>query len=287
MRLEYDDIRDKHAGTPCYVTLHGPSLTPHVQAIEEEQERGTAIRISVNNWFHFFDSSPDYWVFANSQLTVESCILNNGTWKQFGYPDNMMNEVNVPLLFADTVDLTDYEFIDRELKCDYLGYDQRHLKGHRCVEILKNFRNHYQKHGDYDFKDYGNNPVMWAPPRMSAWGFGNGACCERLQERPTIQEELQNSSGYSEHYSTGDTVAVHAIAFAIIMGCNPIKIVGMDLDYGKGYADNKVDHFVPTSNDDWFKLEKNLINDLNILSESAKMRNIKIEDLSANRFDIF
>ena len=41
-------------------------------------------------------------------------------------------------------------------------------------------------------------------------------------DRLTIQEYLQEISGCDQHYSTGDTVAFHAIAFAIIMGCNPI-----------------------------------------------------------------
>jgi len=288
MRLEYEDIKNKHSGTSCYVTLHGPSLTPHIKAIEEEQKDKKAMRISVNDWFHFFDTSPDYWVFSHSQTTIESCLLNSGTWKHFKYPPRIMNEVKVPVLFADSVDLTDYGLIEAELECDYLGYDQRHFQGDRCVEILKNFRNHYQKHGDYDFKDYGNNPVMWAPPRMPAWGFGNGVCCERIEDRLTIQEELQKISGHNEHYSTGDTVALHAIAFAIIMGFNPIKIVGMDLDYRKGYAGKKDgDTKTPMANDDWIKLEANLLNDLKILHESAKMLGTTIEDLSDNRFNIF
>jgi hypothetical protein len=122
---------------------------------------------------------------------------------------------------------------------------------------------------------------MWQPPRFGGregWaGFDLfGRCCGRIVEgRPTVQEELQRVSDYNEHYSSGDTVALHMIAFAVIMGCSPIYISGMDLDYREGYAN---DQAVPV-NDDWQRLNANLVNDLRIINESAKKRGIKIINL--------
>ena len=60
MKLEYKDIIDKHKGTPCIVALHGPSLSPHIDKIQELQKQSKAIRISVNEWFDFFEEKPDY-----------------------------------------------------------------------------------------------------------------------------------------------------------------------------------------------------------------------------------
>ena len=90
--------------------------------------------------------------------------------------------------------------------------------------------------------------------------------------RLTIQEELQGVSNYTEHYSPGDTVILHAIAFAIIMGCNPIYVAGMDLDYANGYVNGNES---PTD-DVWQKQDVNLINDIRILNESAKNINVNI-----------
>ena len=53
---------------------------------------------------------------------------------------------------------------------------------------------------------------------------------------PTVQEYLKNISNSDQHCSTADTVAIEMLSFAIIMGCNPIYISGMDLDYSKGYS---------------------------------------------------
>lgn len=278
MKLKIEDLEGKHKGQECYVALHGPSLNSKLEEIESRQKEGV-LRFSVNEWYDFFESKPDYWVLANSESTIDKYVF--GT-------DKMSSE-SPTVLFADTVDMTDYRTIEQILNCDYLGYDQRHFKGHKCLDILKNFRQYKNTNDDFNFKEYGNNSIMFEPPRIqSGAGFSvyNRKCCSRIEKRNTIQEELMRISGYNQHYSTGDTVALHAIAFALIMGCNPINIVGMDLDYSGGYAKNKANLSTPNNND-WHYLEKNLINDLTVLRESAKMMNIQINDLSNSRFDIF
>ena len=143
-----------------------------------------------------------------------------------------------------------------------------------------------------DFKRFGNNGIMWDYGRWAYAGLCEAARWELHggQWRPynvypcnkvgdssvkPVQEVLQRVSGLDCHYSTGDTVILHAIAFAILAGCNPIYITGMDLDYGEGYAN---DENTPR-NDDWQQLSKNLINDLRILNESARMRGIEIINL--------
>jgi hypothetical protein len=106
-------------------------------------------------------------------------------------------------------------------------------------------------------------------------------CGKYFTGEKTIQEEVQKYTGHHEHYSTGDTVAVHMIAIAILMGCNPIKIYGVDMDYTKGYAKNDgiLDKEIP-ENDIFAPLKSNVSNDIRILTESAKNIGVDIYDYS-------
>ena len=309
MRLEIFQLVDRHINSPALIAGHGPSLSRHVEQIESMQKENELIRFSMNDWFKIFNSAPNYWVLANTIDTV-------GRYVQ------VMNQCKSTVLFADTVDLTDDEFTNQNLQCDYFPYDQRHFKGHTCAQIWHNFSNHVvglPLFKNYNFSYYGNNSIMWQPgvatpqtPPIRWYRPENISaamnCCCRIQDkavvqseaaqlhsqwqenpykkadmsflptlgtRLTIQEYLQRISGHNAHYSPGDTVILHAIAAAIIMGCNPIYVAGMDLDYSVGYADGSQ----TPADDGWQKESTNLINDLRILNESAKERNIRIINL--------
>ena len=109
------------------------------------------------------------------------------------------NAKNATIVYADTVDLTPQEFVHKNLTVDYLPYDQRHFNFKRCEK--------------------------------------SAPCCNNFQMwRPTIQEELLAYSAFEFPYSTGDTVALHMLALAILLGCKKIFITGVDLDYGNGYV---------------------------------------------------
>tara|TARA_Y100000592_G_scaffold56027_3_gene88117 strand:+ start:2259 stop:2981 length:723 start_codon:yes stop_codon:yes gene_type:complete len=215
----------------------------------------------MNNWYDHFDVPPDYWVISNSEYSIPLMYKE-------------MNKYGSPILYSKDGDDSSDEYIQETLTCDYLPYDQRHFKGHDCVTILKNFEDHYIKNNNFNFKEYGNNNIMWHPPRIGGgdgWaGFDlYGRCCKGIEKNElTIQEHLQKLAKYEKHYSTGDTVAFHAIAFAILMGCNPIYISGMDLDYSRGYANaNKhvpFGHFYM-----WQENSENLLSDMRILLSSA------------------
>tara|TARA_R110000787_G_scaffold240925_3_gene347129 strand:- start:747 stop:1733 length:987 start_codon:yes stop_codon:yes gene_type:complete len=312
MRLEIGQLIDRHIGKPAIVTGHGPSLSQNIEQIESMQKDDKIIRFSLNDWFKFFRTPPEYWVLANNIDTVSRHL-------------QVMNECNSTVLLGDTVDLTSDEFMEQKLQCDYFPYDQRHFKGHTCAQIWYNFSNHAvscQNKKDYKFTYYGNNSKMWNPTDAGSavppirWELPANIsaaksvknCCYRIQNketvqaearqletlwettpneredvkfsppqrvRLTIQENLQKISGHESHYSPGDTVILHAIAAAIIMGCNPIYITGMDLDYSIGYANGTR----PPNDNGWQKENVNLINDLKILEESAKKRNIRIINL--------
>lgn len=263
MEFKLEDIVDKFKGEAAVIAAHGGSLNKVKEKIDELHQEGKIKRFSMNNCFNFFITSPDVWVLASSVDTVKAY-------------KNVMNSYNAKVFFSDTADPTATAENIAALTCDFCNYDQRHFAHQNCKQIYDSFLEHYNEHADCDFFDYGNNAVMWQDPRFrDGAGFDKdqkGFCCSRIQQsRKTIQEVLQDVSGYSQHYSTGDSVAIHAIALAILYGCNPIYIAGMDLDYGKGYANS-----TSAPSDPWVALEKNMLSDLNILNESAKARGISI-----------
>ena len=267
---EIEDIIDIHIGFPAVVCAHGPSLNDHKDTIERLHNEKKIIRFSVNDWFDIFDSKPDYWAISNPE------------YQFLGWADKF-NSYDSFLLFSTTCrERSSNSFIREHLKCRNILFDQRHFKGHNCLEILKNFKSYHEENKDFNFTDYGNNSSMFTPvPNQPAGSFGfdvTEECC-RNKMQTTIQEMLQKTSDYESHYSTGDTVTLHTIAFAILMGCNPIYISGLDLDYSLGYASEmsfpmNMDHYSV-----WQEGKKNLINDLNILNDSAKNRGIEIINL--------
>ncbi len=267
VKMHIEDIKGSGKGKSAIICAHGPSLNKHKEQIKKLQESGDMIRFSPNNWFDFFDSSPDYWVLASNVDTIERY-------------HEVMNKTAAKVFFADSVDLTSYDFIDKELRCDYFGYDQRHFKNHRCLQILKNFKNHQTKNNNFNFLEYGNNSSMWQPPFGGVPGGVDirERCCHRIDEnRKTIQETLQEFSGHNKHYSTGNTVALHMLAFAIIMNFDTIYIAGLDLDYNLGYAN---DNLVAPA--DFWKNSpetRNLVNDLQIIKQSADLVGTKIVNL--------
>jgi hypothetical protein len=183
--------------------------------------------------------------------------------------------------YADSVDGTGRKKII-DSKLNVFGYDQRHFKNKDCKLIIEDYLSFKDKS---NFLEYGNNNIMWHDgrdaPEVGFAGFNQfGYCCtQKITNRPTVQEYLQKISKTKQHYSTGDTVALHAISFAIILGLNPIYVCGLDLNYKLGYANG---NSCPYQDDEWNKFKNNTLNDLNILNESAANREIKIINLTQN-----
>lgn len=148
---------------------------------------------------------------------------------------------NSTIVHADSVDPTPNWWIDGNFKdVNYIGYDQRHFNNSKC----KNCPN---------------------------------GCSNFIEGRLTIQEELQKYTNYKEKYSSGDTVAVHMLALSILMGCKKIFITGVDLDYKKGYYNSYRPPIMATEFDPYLK---NILNDFEIINESAKNIGVEIINLS-------
>ena len=276
MQLGIGDIIDRHKEQPCFIACHGPSLNQYKEELISARKDNKILRLSVNNWWDYFETPPDYWILSSSEhaFTIRKV-----------FP--ILSETAVPIFFSDDGDFTPKSFIEQNLKSDWLVYDQRHWEGKDCIKILKEFKRHYEKHKNFHFTRFGNNEIMWHPPRCftnSGHALDRRCCAQNVPARVTLQEELQRLTGATAHYSTGDTVALHAIAFAILMGCNPIYVAGMDLDYNKGYANPEMEDWrvKAAGPNDWAPVHKNLQNDIKILNDSAKKRGTKIINLNKN-----
>jgi hypothetical protein len=189
------------------------------------------IELSKNSDEYAFLSTNHYDKMFN--LSADYRIIAN-SHLTVGSVHNMFNSKPNMLLYADSVDTTPRDLVKRLLKVDYIGYDQRHFKSKPC-----------------------NKPT---------------ACCNHIiKDRLTVQEELQKYTQNEKHYGDGSTVALHMLAFSILMGCNPIYIFGVDLNYSKGYANpnfRNPSSFAPYLSD--------ILNDFKTIKESAEKIGVKI-----------
>lgn len=156
-----------------------------------------------------------------------------------------INYFGVTLFYSDSIDLTSRGWVDANIFVDYLPYDQRHFKGKQC---------------------------------NASW-YG---CCDRIiPGRLTIQEQLSRYTKSSTHYGPGSTVTLHMLSFAILLGCDPIYFVGIDLDYRLGYAKNSINRATPevdTLND----FVPDILKDMRVIKKSAQKIGVKIRNLNIN-----
>ena len=302
MELTFDNIVDKHNGEECFIALHGPSMSPYIKKVQELQRTRGLKRISVNQWYDYFNEKPDYWVVSNTEYSIYNSIAPNFFWDEYnkGWPKNVFNKYNVPLFFNDTADLTPYDFIENNLKCDYLPYDSKHFKNRSCKEILLSFKKYWEENRDFNFAEYGNNTEMWQKLSTegtscdtswatfaSGWSRNVKCCHRRREDRLTIQEKLQSYSGADQHAGVGTSVGMFAIMFAVLMGFKKIYVAGYDMDYGLGYANPEATGYQHHINlgaiGHWKVIHRNtILNDLTIINNSAKLVGSEIINLNTN-----
>ena len=198
---------------------------------------------------------PNEWYNFPHETTPDYWVVSNPSLtvtSQLG----LLNKWEVPFLWASSLDGTSREFVEEKLEVDCLAYRQGGIGGD---------------------------------------GSGADRGCpydafhrDDINEAKTIQEFLQALALHTEHYSTGITVASHMIAFALIMGCNPIYLSGMDLRYNEpgelnGYAQTKegvvLDRPGSTT---WDRQRHVLLGDMKILNDTALAMNRKIINLNKN-----
>tara|TARA_R100001377_G_C3168191_1_gene102052 strand:- start:96 stop:950 length:855 start_codon:yes stop_codon:yes gene_type:complete len=268
--LNIEDIIDKHKGTPAVIECHGPSANLNRKKINELSKNIELISIATNEWYEFEDRlKPNYWIRAHTGGNGGLSI--NKDLEIF----NHYSEGTIPLLNCDTVDSTPLKFVIDNLKCPYLPYDNRHFDGLSCEENYKKDPEGYLAH-----------------PRNIFFKFVKDCCdTRRLPNRITMQEELAKYSNHNKHFGTsGMTVALTMIAFATLMGCNPIYLNGIDLDYfgeegvyAKVKNGSKIMNGFTPGSQTWQGWRRDwTIKDMNIINDSAKKIGTKIINLNHN-----
>lgn len=241
--LSLKDLQDSHVGQAGLVLAHGPSLNkikPHL----EDFRKANGVIFGCNDWYKMYSVTPDYWVMANADINVQT------ECKKIHESQDQLRA----LIYADSADVTDRRWIEKNFNVPVLAYDQRHFQGSPCSKRrLK--------------------PYKILKRRL----LRNKICCDQIiPGRLTIQEYLAKYLGSEMRYSTGNTVALHQISLAIIAGCNPIYFVGVDLDYRLGYANKSFPPDVA-----YFDLDKNeILRDLLTIRDAADKKGIQIKNLN-------
>ena len=172
--------------------------------------------------------------------------IENDYWVMANHEMNIFNShhrfnkyLKTTLVWADSVDQTPLSVAMSLLKVPYITYDQRHFENKPCP----------------------NCPIG----------------CRVLPGRLTIQEKLQTYTKYSTHYGTGSTVALHATTLAILLGCNPVHVYGVDLNCRLGYVDNKSQ---PKALHAFDENITDIANDFDIINKSAHNIGVRLVNYS-------
>lgn len=124
-------------------------------------------------------------------------------------------------------------------------------------------------------------------------GYDFNFDCIRYSSDPThadsIQLELKKYTHSGIRYGVGCNVGLHVITFSILMGCNPIYLIGFDVDHGLGFAKNNAGYSVEYMKKyDPITLRKdyaeNYIADLETINNSAHNVGVNIINLNKNAF---
>ena len=133
---------------------------------------------------------------------------------EFPVPEKHLDIINsfkeTVFIFSDSVTysrrLINLEYLQNNLKVKWFAYDQRHFNQRPCKNRIS-------------------------------------SCCKLLNIYPgrlTIQEYIQKKFNRPDHYSSASTVAIHALAFAILLGCSPIYLQGIEIPvYANEYMHKK------------------------------------------------
>lgn len=247
MQLQFPEIFDFDKGKTGFVLGLGSSLRKNLDMLRKlHNDKYHYKIISCNNMDIMTDINFDYWMLAQpADISNPFCIQNS--WERYNARKNTL------FLYTDCLDLTPRKWVADHLTINYIGYDQRHWGGEHCT--------------------WGDLPQ------------GQHICCERIiKERKCIQEYLMQYTKVNYHYGAADTVGVHMVALAVMLGLNPIYITGIDLDYTNGYVNNDIPTIATRL---WMgnsvmkdeKMVERILRDLESIRTAAENIGVKIYDL--------
>ena len=182
--------------------------------------------------------SCNEWDIKAPYLRVNYWVLSS-TVNTIDQRHERFNNSGATIVYEEGLDYTPREKVKQLLKVNYCPYDQRHYEG-QCKT--------------------GQRP-----------GGRNWCCDFNIPERLTIMQYLQKITGYEQFYKKTDSVALNMTTFAILLGFNPISILGVDLDYKIPYAAGSYSACMIKYNDNiLLNYRKDIIESFEIINESAK-----------------
>ena len=193
MRLSLQNIVNLHENMPC-VIIGG---SPNFKNFDYQSFRG--IKIATGSVAIRLNNicKFDYWVNSNNEFPIPEVPFHLEIINSFK---------DYTFVLSDTAAYNslwkkDKKFLEDNILPNWLTFDERHFHKEQCVK-KKN-------------------------------------CCNILNENlindqyKTIQEFVAELYGSSEFPKQGGTVAEYGLALALILGCNPIYIQGVDLPLSK------------------------------------------------------
>jgi hypothetical protein len=208
--------------------------------------KGPSLNIYLNKLKNCYKNKKDLFCFlavndyeSVIDFDVDYRVVANSVFTILNEHKRFNKKKQTRLLYSDSVDTTNDKIVNFLLDIEYLNYDQRHFNGQKCIPVQN--------------------------------------CCKKITPRFTIQEYLKNYCKTDFTYSSGSTVALHLLAFSILMGCKNIFLFGVDLDYKLGYANPKL------YNDDSFDpYLQDIMNDFKIINQMAKNIGVNVYNTSYN-----
>jgi hypothetical protein len=188
--IDYSHFINLHQGQPTVIV----GGSKGIERFPYKDFNGVVISMGdvplrANNIF-----KTDYWVFANAHW-IRPWLSRDA---------DAINFINPKMIFVATnafafqpVELIKNQINEsfKNIKTDLFYYDQRHFSGSPCAH-------------------------------------GYAGCCSAyklLGIKHTIQEVTKEFFNTEDLYSAGSTVAIQALSIAILMGCSPIYIIGVDI----------------------------------------------------------
>ncbi len=134
--------------------------------------------------------NADYWIASNNEFPMPEIDF---------HLELINSNYNTKFFFADSVAYQniwtkDHDYLNNKLKVDWLCYDERHHNMKKC------------------------NPIK--------------NCCKLINEDNrdnTIQETVKDKFGSKYNLNKSGTVAEFGLMFALLFGCNPIYLQGIEL----------------------------------------------------------
>ncbi len=200
-----DSIVNSHKGKPGYVIGLGPSLKNDLTFLENIDRESNCV-ISCNNVDIMTNIIPHYWMIANN--LPEFRVHNNS---------DRFNKIKEScLVYCYRADGSDYTSTKPGV------YDRDRL----AIE---------EKIMSIDFIPFHDSLTI---DNESAKSFNVPEVGTKTLHELYCDCVGGNLMDPVERGASLTTVAIHMLKTAMIAGCNPITITGVDLDYTKGYVNN-------------------------------------------------